>query len=334
MDPTPAQLEAAGLTEVTTYEEIETAYANDAGPLRTWNAKNQNFPPVTSGYVKVGWQNVPTPQPQPVPVPTPTPEPSGASGIPIPPVAAALTRALVDDFTGTSLDPTKWTDGGNGVSYNGPSGGTAEGLFINKHAVTPGDSLLHLQAYPDPTNIVNCYEYTASLAASVNQWGGAGTHTKLQILPGAVSTVCMKFNTYPGIAPMAIYFGGGEIDWAEFNIIPAKNQPITKFYLTLLPGASQKQVEVIAPAGVDFSAWGVFRCALTTTSLNVTHSVDGINFVECGSFNNVSGATGAQNLCLQIQTGDVMPNPPADPSVSASSPIELLVDWVTVDVPV
>lgn len=230
------------------------------------------------------------------------------------------------------MDPTKWTDGGVGVSYNGPSEGTAEGLFINTHAVTPGDSLLHLQAYPDPTNIVNCYEYTPALAASVNQWGGAGTHTKLSILPGAVASVCTKFDTYPGIAPMAIYFGGGEIDWAEFNVIPAKNEPITKFYLTLLPGANQRQVQVTAPTGVDFSQWGVFRCALTNTSLTVSHSVDGVNFVTCGSFTNVTGALGAQNLCLQIQTGDVMANPPADPSVTASTPVQLLVDWVTVDV--
>lgn len=329
MDPTPAQLEAAGLTEVTTYEEIETAYANDAGPLRTWNAKNQNFPPVTSGYVKVGWQNVPTPQPQPVPVPTPTPEPSGASGIPIPPVAAALTRALVDDFTGTSLDSTKWN-----APYNGESGGTATGYFISEHTVLKGDSIARFQAYPDPTNIVKCWEYNATLGESLAYWGGAGTHSNLTFGPGSLTQVCMKFDTYPGIAPMAIYYGGEEIDFAEFNQIPTKGGSITKFSATIHWGnhADQAGIECVAP--VDFSQWHVF--ALNWSATGLTISCDG---AQVGSFTFTAtqisgGVNSAQNLCLQIQTGDVMPNPPADPSVSASSPIELLVDWVTVDVPV
>ena len=49
--PTPAQLAAAGLIAVTTYEEIEAAYANGQGPLRSYNAAHEDFPPVTSGYV-------------------------------------------------------------------------------------------------------------------------------------------------------------------------------------------------------------------------------------------------------------------------------------------
>lgn len=342
MDPTPAQLEAAGLTEVTTYEEIETAYANDAGPLRTWNAKNQNFPPVTSGYVKVGWQNVPTPQPQPVPVPTPTPEPSGASGIPIPPVAAALTRALVDDFTGTSLDPTKWTDGGNATAYNGPSEGTAEGFFSGAHVVLKGDSIARFQAYPDPINIVKCWEYNATLAAQLANWCGAGTHSRILVGPGSMTSVCMKYATYPGIAPMAILFGATtEFDFAECNVITTKGQAITKFYGSVHWNnhAQQDGFTLVAPPGVDFSQWGVFRLAFETSGIVITHSTDGVNFATVGAYGFsaaqiAAGIQASQNLCLQIQTGDVMPNPPADPSVSASSPIELLVDWVTVDVPV
>jgi uncharacterized repeat protein (TIGR02543 family) len=49
--PTLAQLAAANLVEVTTYEEIDAALANGQGPLRSYNASAKNFPPVTSGYV-------------------------------------------------------------------------------------------------------------------------------------------------------------------------------------------------------------------------------------------------------------------------------------------
>ena len=49
--PTPAEVSAAGLVVVTTWEEIDAALANGQGPLRTANAKNKNFPPVTTGYV-------------------------------------------------------------------------------------------------------------------------------------------------------------------------------------------------------------------------------------------------------------------------------------------
>ena len=49
--PTPAQLAAAGLIAVTTYEEIEAAYANGQGPLRSYNAAHEDFPPVQQGYM-------------------------------------------------------------------------------------------------------------------------------------------------------------------------------------------------------------------------------------------------------------------------------------------
>jgi hypothetical protein len=51
VEPTPANLVAANLVAVTTYEEIETAYANGRGPLRTYDPTTKKFPPVTSGYV-------------------------------------------------------------------------------------------------------------------------------------------------------------------------------------------------------------------------------------------------------------------------------------------
>ena len=49
--PTPAEVAAAGLVAVTTWEEIDAALANGQGPLRTANAAARNFPPVTQGYV-------------------------------------------------------------------------------------------------------------------------------------------------------------------------------------------------------------------------------------------------------------------------------------------
>lgn len=63
--PTPAQLKAAGLVAVTTYEAIQTAYANGQGPLRTWDTRHQNFPTVNSGYVKAAPVTPPPPPPPP-----------------------------------------------------------------------------------------------------------------------------------------------------------------------------------------------------------------------------------------------------------------------------
>lgn len=65
--PTPAQLQAANLVAVNTWEEIDASIINEQGPLRTWNARAQDFPPVTSGYVTA---------PKPVNPPPPPPPPS------------------------------------------------------------------------------------------------------------------------------------------------------------------------------------------------------------------------------------------------------------------
>jgi hypothetical protein len=327
MNPTPAELKAANLV-------AEAPPLVNGEPIRSWDSVHQNFPPIETVYV--------TPAVVPPP-PTPPPTPVTASGIPIPPVAAGMTRSLVDDFETTTLSSVWDPD------YNGESGGAIEknggwvasiGYFCSSHTVLKGDSLLRLEAYPDPVNIVKCYEYTASQAAAVNQWAGAGVQVKSAIGPGSVETVCMKFDVYPGIAPMAIDFGSGEIDWAEFGGITAKG-PITKFAAAIHwdNQSQQQQIEIVAPTGVDFSQWGAFRRVWTDTGVTISHSVDGVNFVECGSFTfsaaQISGGlTTPQYLCLQIQTGDggSVLAPPADPSVTASTPVTMYVDWVTVDV--
>lgn len=310
------------------------SFAYQPGQTYTMPAKNVVFNALYAAVPPVN-PVPPVPPVNPTP-PTPTP-PSGTnpSGISITPLASGYTRALSDDFTGTSLDMTKWT-----APYSGVSGGTASGLFIPQHTVFKGDSILRLQAYPDPSNIVHANGYTPDLAASVNQWGGAGTKTQLLVGPGSVSRVCMKFDVYPGIAPMAIFFGDTtESDFAEINQINAKGQAITKMSATIFWGnhGPSQGIEMTAPSGVDFAQWGVFEARFSETGLEISHSIDGVNYAMIGLFTFTptqlsGGVLAEQNLCLQIQTGDVMPNPPADPSVTASSPVELWVDWVTVDV--
>ena len=236
------------------------------------------------------------------------------------------------------MDASLWTDGGGGVFYNGESGGTATGYFIQEHGVLNGDSILRLEAYPDPTNIVNCFEYNSTIAAEVSNWGGAGTHSILSFGYNSISTVCMRFDTYPGIAPMSILFGGGEIDFAEFNIIPTKNGPVTFFYLTILPGGSQHQIGITAPGGVDFSQWGVLQCKITSTQITLFYSSDGVTYTDVsgGAYTftspELAAITSNEHLCLQIQTGDVMANPGPDSSVTSATPVKLLVDWVAVDI--
>jgi hypothetical protein len=244
---------------------------------------------------------------------------------------------LSDDFPGTSLNSANWTDGGSGTAYDGESGGTATGYFISQHVILKGDSIARFQAYPDPTNIVDCYQYNPTLGASLAYWGGAGTHSKILVGPGSIQSVCMKFNTYPGIAPMAINYGTDtEFDFAEINQITTKNQAITKMSATIhwSDHGPQFGIEMTAPTGVDFSQWHVWQVQFLSTGLII--SCDG---AQVGSFvfsaaQLAGGILDSQNLCLQIQTGDVMPNPGPDASVTATTPIELDVDWVIIDIPV
>ena len=272
------------------------------------------------------------------PVTPPPVTPTGPVGIPIPPVPAGFTRVLSDAMDGTALDPTIWTDGGNSVDYNGLSGGTAQGFFVASHVVVKNGAA-NFNAYQDPAGVEQCWGYTAALAAQVNNWAGAGTHSKILVGPGSVTRICMKPSTYPGIAPMAIFFGAKtEFDFAEFNVIKTKGQPITQFSGSVHWNnhTQQDNFTLKAPAGVDFAQGGVFEARFTTTALIVSFSVDGVTYAEIGGYTFSAAQLASdiltpQNLCLQTQTGDVMPNPPADPSVTAANPVQMPVYWVTID---
>ena len=65
--PTPAQLAAANLVEVDTYQQIELAAAHGYPP-RTYDPVAKNFPPIVKAYVSKNYQNPPTPVPTPLKV--------------------------------------------------------------------------------------------------------------------------------------------------------------------------------------------------------------------------------------------------------------------------
>lgn len=267
----------------------------------------------------------PPPTPPAPPVTTPP-----TSALVIPPVAGGFTRSQ-DLFKSTTLGPL-W----GAPPYSGKSGGALDGLFIASHTVLKGDGLLRLEAYPDPVNIVKSYQYSAALAASVNQWGGAGVQTKESYPVGTTFHWIAKADVYPGVTPIALTFGNdAEQDFFEMTKWPSglvKGEPVTSltpaFIWQYTPTRLQEQITI---TNADFSQEHVYRAEWTETGTILY--VDG---VEVGSVKwtsaNQATMTKPQPFCLQIQTGDPT-NPPADPTISALDPVTFYVSAVAIDVP-
>ena len=269
----------------------------------------------------------PAPTPTPTPVPTPGPYPSGLTP---PPVPTGYTRSF-DDFTSTTLGPL-WSGG-----YNGQSQAAQVGIFLKSHLVLNGDSWLRLEAYPDPANSLSSWMATPAIAASVNQWCGAGVQSVTRWPVGTIFTWACKWDTYPGMTPTVLTMGN---NWPpEQDIIEAdvsvKGAPQTGFNESFLyaPGPTQDQ-KFVSDGGIDLSQSHIWQAKWTTTGTVVT--VDG-NVVDNESFSSamLSGVNGLQNpqfIAFQHQTGDPS-NPPADSTITAANPVTFYVDWVAIDVP-
>ena len=238
-----------------------------------------------------------------------------------------------DDFNSTTLS-SMW-----GGAYNGTSGGDLTGLFVSSHLVLKGDGLLRLEAYPDPTGVENSYGYTPALAASINNWGGAGVQSTQRYAPPVTFQWTSKYDVYPGITPITLLWPSAwppEMDIMEsYNPLngTTKGQAINTLYATFHWGANNSQQQ-IKLTGFDFSQWHLWQVVYTTT--NVTIYIDG---TSVGSITFTPAMLASPNsiltpygLTFQIQTGDP-DNPPADTAVTAANPVTMYVDWAAIDVP-
>lgn len=93
----------------------------------------------------------PAPVPVPVPVPSPTPTPSAPLGVP-----GGWRLAWSDEFTGTSLDTSKWTPGWfpNSSGISNPVGGS-ELQGYDARQVTVADGKLTIKAEAKPVKVPN-----------------------------------------------------------------------------------------------------------------------------------------------------------------------------------
>lgn len=259
------------------------------------------------------------------------PAPTYPSGITPPETPSGYTVAAFDDFTASTLSSI-WS-----APYNGQSEAKYPGYFIDKHCVMLGDSLLRLQAYPDPANIVNCWKYTAAIAASVNQWGGAGIQTVTRWPVGTRFVFAARWDTYPAITPIALTMGN---DWPpEQDIIEAnvstRGQAVTTFTESFHydQGNSQQQLQVAD--GTDYSSWHLWE--IDWTEQGTTVKCDRIQIADC-PFTELMvvdpdyGLAADQFLAFQIQTGDPN-NPAADATVTVEAPVEFCIDWLQVLTP-
>jgi hypothetical protein len=275
---------------------------------------------------------------------TPPPSPVPAPGFNLPAVAAGFKRVLAEAWTSTTLNAALWT-----TPYNGRSEGGQTGFFVGKHTVLKGDGWLRLQAYPDPAGLAQCWQYDATIAAHVNQWGGAGLQSTA-LFPATMNLAFVaKWDTMPGMTPIVLLMGRKnwppEIDILEMNaaLKGGVPQPYQQSYHYAAPN-SQFQVAVVIAAGADLSQehlW-VFKSTTTGAITTVTDAAGNVaatctvtyadhTAVAVDPTNSYSLAT-PQFLGLQHQTGDPG-NPPADASVTAANPITMYVGPVAVDIP-
>lgn len=264
------------------------------------------------------------------------------TGFALPAVASGYKRVLSEPWTSTTLNTALWSG-----FYNGPSFAAKEGLFVKMHAVLKGDGWLRLQAYPDPVGLQQCWQYTSALAASVNQWGGAGLQS-VGLFPLTMNLACvLKWDTYPGMTPIVLLMGRKnwppEIDIMEMNALLKGGvaQPYKQSFHYAAPNV-QFQVSVVIAAGADLSQEHLWTFSSTTAGAKTTVT-DGNGNVVATCTTTFSAANvdptstyslaTPEFLAFQHQSGDPN-NPAADATVTASNPITMYVGPVAVDVPV
>lgn len=257
--------------------------------------------------------------------------PSGHSPLPIP---TGHKRVVFDDFTST-----KWSSAWSSP-YNGESQAASPGYFIGSHSVLKGDSWLRLEAYPDPKNIVNCWQYDPNIANSVNQWGGAGVQTVTRWPVGTIFTWAMKWDTYPGITPIVLSMGNNwppEQDFIEANV-NSRGASVYSYTSSYHYNQGNQQVQIkIADKGISLNKSHIWRVRWEKTETILTCDeiiVGRVHFTpEMNSPTDQYSLAQDQFLAFQIQTGDPN-NPKADSTVTSEKPITMFVDWITIDVPI
>lgn len=268
---------------------------------------------------------------------TPPPPPPGFV---LPAPAPGFKRVLFEPWTTTTLQPANWSG-----FYNGRSGGAQPGFFVASHGVLKGDGWARFLAYPDPTGLQQCWKYDATIAATVNQWGGCGLQsTSTFSLPMNVAAI-LKWDTMPGMTPIELLIGRvwpPEIDIAELNALIKGGvpQPYNQTFHYATPD-QRLFANVKIAAGTDLSQehlWQ-FSGTLSGSTTTVTDATGNVVATCTATFSAAMVANGSpnslanpMNLCFQHQTGDPS-NPPVDPSVTAANPITFYVGSVSVDVP-
>ena len=304
-------------------------------------------------YTSSGPTPTPVPPPPVVTPPTPTPPPvvTPPTSFVIPPVAAGFKRVLSESWTSPTLNLSLWDS-----FYNGRSGGAQPGFFVASHASLLGDGWLRLKAYQDPTGLKQCYQYDATIANTINQYGGSGLQSAaLYPITMNLAFIC-KWDTLPGMTPICLLMGRPsagvpgwppEIDIAELNaaLKGGVPQPGMQSFRWTSNSSVQKQWNLVVMAGVDLSKEHLWTYSGTPTgTTTIVYDAAGKVAATCTSdFSklvpatymdqaNPYGFTTPQFVAFQHQTGDPG-NPANDASVTAANPITMYVGPVAVDIP-
>lgn len=314
--PTAAQLAAAGLVELPgefphNFEAVGVAVGN-GWVVRTFNGAK--FPPISlltpMGEVLYSSEHWATKK--------------NASGIfPVGPKDPTLVLAYLDEFE-TGQDASIWT-----ANYSGHSEGVQQGQFGgDSHVVCPGDSTVRLLAFPDPELSGGLY----------NDWVGAGFGAWNKPLPvGSEVYTCAKVMLHENVACLpGFLIGSGEwppeIDAVEITPTLATPKP-TSFAGTIHWSASLQQQQIgtdaAFPFGLDFTEWHVYGCQWGAATITLT--IDGhvwATFANPSQPGDVHGLAGPTPMVVSIQTQTGDPGTPQpDAAVTASAPVEMVIDW-------
>jgi beta-glucanase (GH16 family) len=212
-----------------------------------------------------------------------------------------------DDFTGTKLDPSKWT------AYEGPAGGAPDTLWDQSH-ISVQDGMLQLQSYRDKNDD--------------NKWVSAGISSDVGLRQTyGKYLVRFRFDKGDGITDILLLWPASnewppEIDFAENSGGDRSSMNATLFY----NGAADQEIQHTVQA--DFSQWHTMGVEWEPGMLNYT--LDGKVWATVQS---PDVPTVPMSLDIQTQAG-VCGNP-ANPCPDSSTPkqVNMDIDWVVAYAP-
>lgn len=215
-------------------------------------------------------------------------------------------QVFADDFTGTSLDPSRWK------VYSGRAGGDSAGIFDPRH-VTVSNGMLVISAYPDP--------------ADGGRWASGGVSTS----PGFAQTygkylVRFRLDAGYGIGHTLLLVPANgtwppELDFSEDNGTSRERTLATLHY-----GPGDQRISRLAP--INTARWHTLGVEWSPGLLRLTDDGRVWGTISGGGVPSVPMA-----LAMQTQAWPCTGSWGRCPNAGTPPVVHMYVDWVVAYAP-